>query len=155
MKCYQAEPEVAGGFGENTIIDRTSGKMVVRKLHYEFDGWDGDVLLTSSPSFIVTELAKKELESIGATGIRFDKVEVTTSELFRELYPNLQLPKFVWLQIEGKPGRDDFGIGQRYGVVVPDRALEVLKELGMSNALISPFKCKQEGEPGARGEAKA
>ncbi len=140
MKYYRVEPEVAGGFGERTIIDRSSGKMVVRKLHYEFDGWLGDVLLESCPCFIVTETAKKTLQSAGLTGVRFDKVEVTASELFEQLYPNRRLPKFVWLQIIGKPGQDDFGMAKGLMLVVSERALEVLKGLGISNALVTPFE---------------
>lgn len=139
MKYYLLQPEVAGGFGENTVIDRSSGKMVVLKLHYVFDGWLGDVLLTSSPCLIATEDAMRKLQSIGATGVRFDEVEVTTSDLFQELYPNRQLPRFVWLQINGRPGHDDFGVGRQYGVVVSERALEVLKSLGIANAIIKPF----------------
>jgi hypothetical protein len=77
---------------------------------------------------------------MGATGIRFDEVEVTTSKLFQELYPNRQLPKFVWLQIKGRPGRDDFGIGLDPGLVISERALEVLRKLGISNALITGYK---------------
>ena len=140
MKYYQIEPEVAGGIGEHSVIDRSSGKMIVSKLHYEFDGWLGDALLTSCPCFIVTESAKKKLQSIGFTGIRFDEVEVTTSEFFQDRYPNRQLPKFVWLQVVGKPGEDDFGIGQAYGLVISERALEVLKGLGVSNALITDYE---------------
>ena len=152
MKYYQVEPEVAGGIGEHSLIDRSSGKMVVRKLHYVFDDWGSDVLVESCPCFIVTESAKKKLQSIGATGIRFDKVEVTTSELFQELVPDLKLPKFVWLQIEGIPGQDDFGIGKAPGLVISERALEVLKGLGISNALVTPF---EEGRqpPGDRSPA--
>lgn len=140
MKYYQIEPEVAGGIGEHSVIDRSSGKMVVRKLHYYFDGWGGDVLLESCPCFIVTEAAKKTLQSIGATGIKFDKVEVTTSEFFQDRYPNRQLPKFVWLQIDGRPGQDDFGISQDLNLVVSERALEALRGLGISNALVKPFE---------------
>ena len=140
MKYYQIEPEVAGGIGEHSEIDRSSGKMVVRKLHYYFDGWLGDVLLESCPCFIVTEAAKKKLQSIGATGIKFDKVEVTTSAFFQDRYPNRQLPKFVWLQIDGKPGQDDFGIAPSPGLVISERALVVLKGLGISNALVTPFE---------------
>jgi hypothetical protein len=140
MIYFRVEPEVAGGFGEHTIIDRPSGKMVVRKLHYEFDGWLGDALLESCPCFIVTETAKKTLQSAGLTGVRFDKVEVTTSELFEQLYPNRRLPKFVWLQIDGTPGQDDFGIDQHYGIVISERALKVLEGLGISNALVAPFE---------------
>ncbi len=140
MEYSLIEPEVAGGIGEHSVIDRSSGKMVVRKLHYEFDGWGDDVLLESCPCFIVTEGAKRKLQSIGATGIRFDEVEVTTSELFEELFPNRQLPKFVWLQIDGKPGQDDFGIAQDLRLVISERALEALRELGISNALVTPYK---------------
>ncbi len=98
------QPEVAGGLGENTVMDRRVHPPIVSKLHYEFDGWGGDALLTSFPYFIVTEDAKKKLQSVGLTGMRFDKVEVTTSELFQELFPDRQLPHFVWLKVDGKPG---------------------------------------------------
>ena len=56
------------------------------------------------------------------------------------LFPNLQLPKFVWLQIDGKPGQDDFGIARGPGLVVSERALEALRELGIANALVTPFE---------------
>jgi hypothetical protein len=140
MEYYLIEPEVAGGIGEHSVIDRSSGKMVVRKLHYYFDGWDGDVLLESCPCFLVTEEAQRRLQSIGATGIKFDKVEVTTSGFFQDSYPNRQLPKFVWLQIDGKPGQDDFGIAHDLRLVISERALLALRELGISNALLTPFE---------------
>jgi len=53
MKYYLIEPELAGMTGEHTVIDRSSGRMVVRRLDYEFDGWGGDVLLESCPCFRV------------------------------------------------------------------------------------------------------
>lgn len=57
-KYYVVEPEVAGGFGINTVFTRTEGKpMVVHKLHYEFDGWLGDSLLETTPCYIVRSLA--------------------------------------------------------------------------------------------------
>ena len=140
MKYYQLEPEVAGGFGEHCIIDRGSGKMVVRKLHYEFDGWLGDELLESTPCFIVSERLARQIERAQLTGISFNHVEITKSDQFDELYPNRQLPKFVWLQIEGRPGQDDFGIGPDPGLVISERALEVLRGVGISNALITDYE---------------
>jgi hypothetical protein len=65
--------------------------MVVRKLHYVFDGWGGDALLESFPCFIVTVEARRKLQSNRLTGIRFDEVEVTTSEFFQDRYLNQQL----------------------------------------------------------------
>ena len=140
MKYFYIEPEVAGGLGKNTVMDRSVHPPIFRRLHYEFDGWPDDALLTSFPCFIVTEAAKKKLQSVGLTGIRFDRVEVTTSEAYQELFPNQQLPKFVWLQIDGKPGKDDFGFAQNARLIISERALEVLRGLGISNALVTPFE---------------
>ena len=140
MKYFYIEPEVAGGLGENTAMDRSVHPPIVSRLHYEFDGWLGEALLTSFPCFIVTEGAESKLQSIGATGIRFDKVEVTTSEEFQDFHPNRQLPKFVWLQVVGRPGRDDFGVAKNHRLVVSERALKVLEGLGISNALVTPFE---------------
>ncbi|HKB91644.1 MAG TPA: hypothetical protein VKC60_14085 [Opitutaceae bacterium] len=63
MKYYYIEPEVAGSLGENTVIHREVHPPRVSKLHYRFDGWLGDVLLESFPSFIVAEDVEKKLHS--------------------------------------------------------------------------------------------
>jgi hypothetical protein len=47
----------------------------------------------------------------------------------------VELPKFVWLRIEGIPGQDDFGIGKAPRLVISERALEALRGPGISNAL--------------------
>jgi hypothetical protein len=96
--------------------------------------------LESSGCYIVTERMAREIERAQLTGVRFDEVEVTTSGEFDDLYPDRQLPKFVWLRVEGKPGDDDFGLAQGVRLVVSDRALEVLRRIGMSNALVTPFE---------------
>jgi hypothetical protein len=142
MKYYCIEPEVAGGWGENTVFTRTPGKpTVVHKLHYEFDGWLGDELLQSTPCYIVSERGAHEIERAQLKGARFDDVEITTSEQFRELYPDRQLPKFVWLKVEGEPGQDDFGLARGLRLVVSERTLELLKQIGISNAAsVTPFE---------------
>ena len=141
MKYYVIEPEVAGGFGERTVIDRTAGKMVVQKLHYKFDGWQGDELLESAPCYIVTERLASEIERAQFTGVRFEGVEVSTSDQFTELYPNRRLPKFLWLKVEGKPGHDDFGVAPGLQLVVSERAVELVKPTGTHNAeYVTPFE---------------
>ncbi|MFY9957530.1 MAG: hypothetical protein WAK54_31075, partial [Bradyrhizobium sp.] len=59
------------------------------------------------------------------------------SEQFEELYPDKQLPKFVWLKADGKPKFDDFATAPDGRLIVSARALEVLQGLGISNALIT------------------
>ncbi len=67
-------------------------------------------------------------------------MEVTASEQFEELYPARQLPKFAWLRVEGKPGQEDFGIAPDARLVVSQRALDVLRQLGVSRALVTEFE---------------
>lgn len=57
MKYYKLEPEVAGGIGkESQIIYTEEGRIKeITFLDYEFDGWLGDELLTTTPTFIVSE----------------------------------------------------------------------------------------------------
>jgi hypothetical protein len=112
-----------------------------RTMHYEFEGWLGDELLESDGCFIVADRLAREIQHARLTGVSFDHVEVTTSDVFEELQPNCQLPKFEWLKIEGRPGREDFGISPGLGVVVSERALNLLRRIGLSHAAtITPFE---------------
>jgi|SRR5215813_10993209 len=139
MRYFRVEPEVAGGLGKNTVMDRGEHSPVVIRLHYEFDDWLGDVLLESFPSFIITEEANLKLEQIGFTGVLFDEVEITISETFRGRNANRVLPKFVWLRINGKAGREDFGAAPNGALVVSERALQALEDLGIRNAIVAPI----------------
>ena len=135
MKYYHIHPEVAGYFGEHAVIDRSSGRMVVQRLHYEFETWPRDGLLTSCPSFIASERLAHEIERARLTGVTFDEVEITVSDIFRELHPEPRppLPRFVWLRVHGKAGVDDFGIFSFAYLIVSERALELLRKVGFSN----------------------
>jgi hypothetical protein len=138
---YIVEPEVAGGWGSNTKAIRTLGEpVIVTKLHYVFDDWLGDALLTTSPCYIGTELLAGEIEKTQLDGVLFDEVEITKSDQFKELYPNLNLPKFLWFKIHGSLGKDDFGMTSNLQLVVSKAALEILKNIGLSNAVIEEFK---------------
>lgn len=146
MNYFFIEPEVAGGWGKNVVADVSIHPPQVRKLHYEFEGWMGDALLDTFPCVIATKEAADALASEGVTGIDYAKVEVSTSDLFRHLHPTLNLPPFVWLQIKGKAGRDDFGDycdarGERPWTrhVISDRALGIIRPFGLNHADIEPF----------------
>lgn len=140
MRYYAIEPEVAGEIGENSELDRSSGKLVVKKLHYRFDGWLGDELIESTPCFIITEQLAHLLEHAKVTGIQTDHVEVTTSEQFKDLYSNRMLPQFVWLKVHGTAGADDFGIATGMRLVVTERALNLLAPSIRNAASITPFE---------------
>jgi len=136
---YFIEPEVAGGWGSNTIADTSSHPPIVSKFHYQFDGWLGDDLLESFPCFIVSEPLKDDLISSGLTGFEIEGAEVSKSEDFwsEDTYSNL--PKFYWLKVSGEDLFNDFKIAADYRLVVSDKALSVIRRHNINHADITPI----------------
>ena len=139
MKSYIVEPEVAGTLGERTVLDNATHPRTVNRLHYQFEGWLGDVLLESYPAFIITDQVREALLEMEASGVGFGEVEVTTTKGFTELYPDRVLPKFVWLKPSGQVGRDDFATAGDGRLILSQRVVNLLNKLGLSNALVEPL----------------
>lgn len=138
MNYYLIKPEVAGGLGEHTKMDTSTHPPIVEKLHYVFDGWSGDVLLTTFPCFIVTSEARKALEQMRFTGFDISCVEVSKSDIFIELHPSIILPEFYWLKVNGVAGVDDFGIANNR-LIVTEKVLQVLQDLGLKEAIVCEY----------------
>ena len=132
------EPEVAGGLGPGTDADRSTHPPVVRHLNYEFDGWLGDDLLETFPCFIVTARLAKALEISELSGFRLGLVDVTRSERFEELYPDVALPDFRRLHVVGLAGADDFTLTKDHRLRVSGAAFELLTQFSMSHCEITP-----------------
>ena len=100
MKLYFLEPEVSGGHGEHTIygteqVIETEGiSEQVKYLHYEFEGWLEDDLLESTPAFIVSSKLQTELENSDIKDYKLEECLITTSDEFKEVYPNKEIPTF-------------------------------------------------------------
>src|SRR5579871_6629670 len=137
MKFYRLEPEVAGGFGDDTVINHSVSPPRVERLDYQFEVWSGDELLESFPCFIASERLSNAIKQLNAPGVRFADVKITQSEEFEELYPGKVLPEFKWLQVFGTPGQDDFGISKDFRLVVSEAILDTLKSYALSHCDIS------------------
>jgi hypothetical protein len=124
---FALDPEVAGGLGPHTLMDASVHPPVVSKLHYQFDGWLGDEIVESFPCFLVTEALFRKLAAKQLTGIESAEVEVSCSQVFEDACRDVHLPPFVWLKVAGVAGRDDFGIGPTFRLVVSSLALEVIQ----------------------------
>lgn len=135
---YLVEPEVAGGLGPATIRDRSVHPPRVTRLEYVVDGWLGDALLESFPCFIATRTLADSLADAlagsGSSGYVEREVQVSTSYLFREMQPSVELPEFVWLDVGGRPGVDDLATDARGSLVVSQRVLDVLTRAGIGHA---------------------
>jgi hypothetical protein len=135
MQFYVVEPEVAGGWGDNIIVDRSVEPVRVEHLHYQFEGWLGDELLTTHPVYICTERVAAALQAGGFSGFGFSEVEVSRSSQFEELHPGRRLRPFRWLKVTGEAERDDFGLRGGH-LVVSERALSCLRAFSLIHARI-------------------
>ncbi|WP_080270387.1 hypothetical protein N027_23490 [Pseudomonas syringae USA007] len=139
MNYYYIEPEVAGGLGEQTIMDINCWPPKVSKLEYRFEGWLGDELLEMFPCFICTYALANALSTCKLSGMSFGPVITSKSEDFLELYPNTSLPDFYWLQVHGAAGADDFGIAQNNRLVISDSVMNIIKKFNINHADITDF----------------
>lgn len=147
LRLYELKPEVAGGYGENTIVSNIDSvrlkkeRPMIAHLHYEFSGWLGDEILETTPCFIVTESLAYSIQRSELKGYTFADVETSVAEEFEEfeeLHPGRILPKFERIVLHGTVevikdtfrnwSGDDFCISQRSVLVVSEKALAVLKK---------------------------
>ena len=133
---YRIEPEVAGGWGEGTKADTTCHPPKITSLVFEFEGWLGDSIVTSFPCYLVTEELAQSLNHAKLAGYELANCTITKSDTFCELHPNKKLPNFMWLQIVGEAGVDDFGIDRDLRLVVSAAALSALKDHSLNDCEI-------------------
>ena len=134
------KPEVAGGWGPNTEAEGHTHPPIVTHLHYEFEGWSGDDLLTTFPEFIVTENLARALEQSGLTGFRLTPVETSKGDMWVQMHESRPVPPCRWLKITGPAGRADFGRTSLADLVVSQAALDFLGSFSLKNCQISPWK---------------
>lgn len=140
MKKYlQVSPEVPGGLGEDTILDNNHFPPLITQLHFEFDGWLGDDLITTFPCFLVTERLKKAIMVEKLSGISFSELKVTKSRQFETIYPNKALPEFSWMKVNGIFGVDDFVLSNKYRLLISEATFQLLASFNVGNALIENY----------------
>lgn len=139
LPSYQLEPEVAGGFGDATVIDTSVSPNVVTQLEYEFDGWLGDELVEFITVHLVTTRVRDALLDAALTGIRFAPVTVSRSEQFHEVHTG-ELPEWVWMQVVGAPAHDDAWIGAGQMLTVSERMLAVLQRFSLNHCRVVPVE---------------
>jgi hypothetical protein len=130
------DPLVAGEKGSGTIMDTSCSPWNVKKLEYIFDGWLGDHLVQSFPSFIITADAVNDLRHHHCTGYFIDEVTTLKSAQFEEFRPDVVLPEFKWLKIVGRARVDDFGLDPDGMLVISRRAYDLIKAHGLQYATI-------------------
>ena len=90
--------------------------------------------------FIVTEEIGFLFRKALLTGFSLDKVKITKSDQFAEIYPEKTLPKFVRLHVHGSAGIDDFGISSENYLVVSNNVLHILRQYPLNYCDISMYQ---------------
>ncbi|MFC3896046.1 hypothetical protein ACFOWZ_31610 [Lentzea rhizosphaerae] len=132
MTYFKIEPEVAGGWGDEFEIDRTTG--TVTRVHYEVADWLGDCVVTSHPVYLVLRDTGRRLTEAGFTGFALDEALVTADEQFHIFNPDGVLPDLVWLKVHGEPGVDDLGLDEG-DLVVSEPVMDVIRADGFSSSV--------------------
>jgi hypothetical protein len=147
MKYFLLEPEVAGHLGDNAVVDERTKPPIAKHFHFEFDGWNGDDLITAAGLYLGTKRLADFLraQQPPLSGIEFGQVELSKSPEYywmqsREMAgAPKELPEFVWLKITGVAGVDDFGTPKEYGITVSERVLKLLEAVCMKVCVIKDF----------------
>jgi hypothetical protein len=141
MRYFVLHPEVPGGIDEDCQGDFAIQPPRIDELVIYFDDWLGDDLLTTFPVFYVTASMASQLKGSNLSGFSLASMRVKRSELFDDLHTDepLELVEFAWLQVNGEPGIDDFGVTNKTELVVSERALSILFTGRLNQGRVSPF----------------
>lgn len=139
MKFYKVEPNVAGSFGDNSVIDFSVYPAHCEHFHHVFEWVPLDDLMEVYPCYVVTQRLRNALDGMAVTGCHFADLEVSIGDQFEYLYkdelaagktPEDLLPVIFWLQVFGVPAVDDFGRGN-LGLIISERVLQALLIFGL------------------------
>ena len=137
MNWYVLRPVIPGDISDSSG-DWRAHPPVLEKLRYEIDVPCDDAIIAAFPIWVITAPAKAAIEAAGLSGASFDAVEISELANHEALWPDRKLPEYAWLKVHGTAGRDDFGTHD-FRPVVSDRALGLLRKLGIPNAEVKPY----------------
>lgn len=107
---------------------------------YVFDAWLGDDLVRAYPIFLATTRLKDALETLPQpAGFLSTRVNVARSPFFRRHHPQLRLPTFWALEVQGQPGVHPLGLTRDGSLVVSPAALDCLVQHSVRHATFAQF----------------
>jgi len=140
MKYMSLEAMVPGWIGEQSVSEIVDNREIFQKVHYVFDDYPSDCIVERCGVYLVTQELRKALEDIETSGCEFDDATVTESDAYAEHTSHLtnnSLPRFYWLKIIGKAGKDDIGRAEPgLSIVVSERVFNELRKFGLNDCII-------------------
>jgi len=139
MNYYVVDPDVAISIGENTVLDVSRHPPEVSVLHIIWEGWFGDDILQSFPVFVFTERLVQSVVESGLSGVNFQKLQISLSDQFRIMFPDVILPKIYWAKIDGVKEKADFFISEEYMLVISKKALDILSNYNLERMDVADY----------------
>jgi hypothetical protein len=133
MRFFVVEPEASG---------RPAGRQpATGEPACSFDTWLGDDVVRAHPLLLVTARVKDALSALkGRTGFSPVRAHASRSAFFERHDPDRGLPEFWSLEVDGKPGIDDLGIGRDGSVIASARLVETLNRFSLKHATLSQYE---------------
>lgn len=126
---FNIEPEVSGAPAAGSAAGETT---------YLFDTWLGDDLVRAYPGVLVTTAVRTALLGLEApTGFEIARARVRSSRFFKKHSPEKLLPPFWSVEVRGRAGIDDMGLGGAGTLVVSRRVLDLLLSFKIGRALFT------------------
>jgi hypothetical protein len=105
-KFYSIEPENSGDWGGKTRVvnyeEIKAGRAYQRKLENVeiiFDWMPEDDLITCGDCYLVSDRLEQALQDADISGVRFESVKISKSDIFRGYYPRRRLPHSFKLMV--------------------------------------------------------
>ena len=138
MPFWILEPDPGAELGPSTELDRSVHPPGVKKLHLLLVYLPLDTIIESFPAFAIDSSMAQLASQREWTGMTLARARVeASSELARRT--NCVLPSFVWLQVTGQAGVDDFGISTDHRLVVSGDVLCSLRSRRLERCVIELF----------------
>lgn len=133
MQYYIIDPDVPGRLDDETIKAFHSGQPA--HIRYIFECWPASDIVQSDPVFAVSETLATELLEANLTGFTLKPCESRKGEQFDIASPGSdRLPVYVWLDVHGSAGIDDFGISEDLMLTISEKALKVLHKFNLEGS---------------------
>lgn len=136
---HRFEAEVAGGLGEGIDFDPRREPALAGPLHYEFAGWLGDDIVTTSGYWLVSGPLADALRASDLTGFELEDAVVTKEQQFDMLPLPRPFPdRWERLVPTGSRPADDVVLEDRVDLLLSDRALSLIQGFETGEAFTTP-----------------
>ncbi len=125
-----------GEFSPHADVNYNLYPPEVRQCLCDIDVWPKSSIFGISPCIFVQESLADSLAAGSCSGFMLRDAILEPSRAFKRLYkhPN-KLPRFMWCDIVGQPGEDDFGLDRKTRLIVSVRVKQMI-ESGPHEAII-------------------